>query len=369
MENSWPGASPASRASTLTAAELDCLKVEMAYPGVRVARDLTFEDVWALFVQSGFVYPEKTARLQPVMPQIRETMEALLAANGSLLTTVVLRDEHAMAAHISMLRSHERTIMVQHLAALPHSGSGLEASASVTLALAYYAQLREDYQWAKIFYRPNNPWPARVFGGFARQLKDTRTSDFRVFHYLSAPTSSVAQAYVDRLPVRAADESDWPRIEEWFVSRGRMVETMANDLQASRASLASVSERFRAAGLERRREALVADRDGCVLGFALLEISSLGLNFSELTNAFSVHLFEEDAAVHRALVMTAKRRYAEIGRPQCVALAEGADLALFEAAGFARVKEYACWTFARTHMSALEEYFATLFGAQGRRRA
>jgi hypothetical protein len=147
------------------------------------------------------------------------------------------------------------------------------------------------------------------------------------------------------------------------------VEAKANDLEPSRRGLEPLSQLFRSAGLERRRESLVAERGGRVRGFALLEISSLGLNFSELTNAFTVHLFEPDEDAHRALALAARRRYAEVGRPHCVALAEDEALRLFEAEGFVRVKDYACWTFHREHLVALEEYFATLFGAQGAKPA
>ena len=343
--------------------------MELSYPGVKIARDVSFEEIWSLFLDSGFLYPEKVARLQPVMPEIQQTVRALLDANGHLLATVVLRNEDVPEAHISLLRWYEQTWIVQHLAALPLSARGLDASARVNLALTYYGQLRPDIQWGKVFFRPNNAWPARVFGGFARQLTDPRTSDLRVFHYLSAPLGPALPEAPAGIRVRNANADDLIRIEDWFTERGRTVELMANDLQASRANLASVSRLFNTAGLHRRRESIVAERDGHIKGFALLEISSLGLNFSELTNAFTVHLFEEDPYVRLALVRSAARRYAELDRRQCIALEEGDDLSSFEAAGFVKIKDYACWTFHRDHLANLEEYFITLFGARRRRNA
>lgn len=215
--------------------------VEVSYPGVKAAHDVNFEDIWGLFLESGFLYPEKVARLQPVIGEIQETVRALLRANGNLMATVALRNETGLDAQISMLRWCEQTWIVQHLAALPLSARALDASAQVTLALIYYGQLRPDIQWGKMYFRPNNAWPSRVFGGFARQIKDTSTSDFRVFHYLVAQTGGPSTAHTGPVRVRPASPSDYPLIEDWFTSRGRTVELIANDLQAARADLAQVS--------------------------------------------------------------------------------------------------------------------------------
>jgi hypothetical protein len=343
--------------------------VEVCYPGVKAAHDVTFEDIWGLFLESGFLYPEKVARLQPVIAEIQQTVRALLQANGSLMATVALRNETGLDAQISMLRWCQQTWIVQHLAALPLSARALDASAQVTLALIYYGQLRPDIQWGKMYFRPNNAWPSRVFGGFARQVKDASTSDFRVFHYLVAPTNGPAQGVSGAVRVRPASGSDFALIEDWFTSRGRMVELAANDLQQGRADLAQVSGDYAKFGINRRRELLVAERDGRSTGFAILEIASLGLNFSELTNAFTVYAAEEDPETRTALALAAKECYAGLGRHQCICLEEGADLAPFEAAGFVPVKDYACWTFHRDHFAAMEEYFVTLFTARRRKNS
>jgi hypothetical protein len=340
--------------------------VELSYPGVAVAHDVTFEEIWPLFIDSGFLYPEKVARLQTVMPEIQQTVRALLRSNGDLLSTVVLRTDGVMDAHISVLRPYEQTWMVQHLAALPLTARKFDASARVTLALTYYTRLRSDVRWIKMFYRPNNPWPSRVFGGYAERIKDSTSSDLRVFHYLAALMNGSQRASPSQIRVRAAEEHHLPLIGEWFSSRERTVELMANDLQPDRSRLDSLSRQFRNMGLDRRREPIVAERNGRITGFALLEISSLGLNFSELTNAFTVHLLEEDPETRLALIRTAKQRYAELGRSQCIALEEGDDLSAFEAEGFTKVKDYTCWTFHRDHTEGLEEYFITLFGSRRR---
>ncbi|MBS1810144.1 MAG: hypothetical protein JST84_18430 [Acidobacteria bacterium] len=345
-------------------------RVEVSYPGVKVARDVTFDDIWNLFLESGFLYPEKVARLESVLPEIQQTVRALLRENGKLTATVALREAQMLEAHMNILRWYENTWIVQHLAALPMSARTNCASARLTLGFTFYGRLRPDIVWSKMYFRPNNPWPARVFGGYARRINDPQTSDLRTFHYLVAATTDDSPKSLTGIEVYQAGEEDRGLIEDWFTMRGRTTEVQANQLQASDDGLANLSRAYEQAGLMRRRESLIAARNGRVTGFALLEIASLGMNFSELTNAFTVHLMDDtDAETRLALVESAKQRYAELGRAQCIALEEGDDLTSYEAAGFSRIKDYTCWTFHREHLAGMEEYFLTLFGARSRRGA
>ncbi|MBY0507466.1 MAG: hypothetical protein K2X03_26365 [Bryobacteraceae bacterium] len=338
-------------------------QVLLSYPGVKVAHDIDFDSVWKLFLHSGFLYPEKVARLEPVMPEIQSTMRAMLERNGDVLATVALRHGDELDGHISLLRWCEETWTVQHLAAMPLAASR-DATARLNLAFCYYGRLRPDIVWAKMYFRPNNVWPARVFGGFARRAQDPSTADLRVFHYLTASTQGAAPETPPGVLVRPARSGECAMVEDWFRGRGREAEIAANHLSC----IAYSSAAHENAGLMRRRATVVAERAGRATGFALLEFSSLGMNFSELTNAFSVHMIDDDADSRRALIDEAKRRYAAIGRAQCVALEEG-DVAPFLAAGFTTSKDYACFTFHRQHLEQMEEYFVTLFGSRKRASA
>src|SRR5262249_10126682 len=139
--------------------------VERAYPGLEIARDVAFAELWQFFKDTNFLYPEKLVRLEPELTEIERTMTALLADNGRLLETVVLRENGVIQAHLCALRSHSGTWSIQHLAARRLSGRSLQATARLNLAIAKYLLLRPDVEWVRIFFRPNNPFPARLYGG------------------------------------------------------------------------------------------------------------------------------------------------------------------------------------------------------------
>ena len=46
-----------------------------------------------------------------------------------------------------------------------------------------------DLEYFKAFFRPENKWPARMFGTFAKPIKDARLSDLRSYAYFVVPVT------------------------------------------------------------------------------------------------------------------------------------------------------------------------------------
>ena len=215
---------------------------------------------------------------------------------------------------------------------------------------------------AEVYAVPRVDAGSSVKAVYTLTITGPATSDLRTFHYLVAPTAASSSRLSAGIEVRAGGQEDKVMIEDWFTARGRTVEVQANQLQASCDGLEKLSQEYEQAGLLRRRESIIAERNGRATGFALLEIASLGMNFSELTNSFTVHLMDDtDDETRRALAEAAKQRYAEFGRAQCIALEDGENLSAYEAAGFSKVKDYTCWTFHREHLFGMEQFFRALF--------
>jgi hypothetical protein len=211
---------------------------------------------------------------------------------------------------------------------------------------------RPEVEWLKIFYRPQNRFADRVFGGFARRVEHPDTSCSRVFEYcVSANDVDAGQSHElssegEPFCVRRADAADREAFEREFLCELPWALRAADDLQPEALELPSLSQAYAAVGLERRRELLVASSGGKVVGGALLELSSPGLNLSQLTSSFRV--FARAPAVTRALIVSARVRYRELGRVRSVGLADAEQRATFEALGFVFKRRYACWTWHRS---------------------
>jgi hypothetical protein len=129
------------------------------------------------------------------------------------------------------------------------------------------------------------------------------------------------------------------------------------DLSGSELHLTSITERYRKIGLERRREILVVSHTERLAGFALLEVSSPGLNLSEVTSAFRVFVLDGCAGVvAEALIRAARRRYLNLGRSHVVALVDDSMVPAFEALGFEHFKRYALWTWHRSLYRQFHDY-------------
>jgi hypothetical protein len=330
-------------------------------PSVEGTQGVAFDEVWQFLQDSGFIYPEKLEKLAAEMPRIRQTMTALLGAtNSRIFKTVLFRKEGVIQGHLAAVRAYRNTWLIQHLAAL-RGGKALFAASVLNQGLADYVEQLPEVVWIKMFYRPNNRWPARVFGTFARRLRDPALSDLRRYDYWSGPTRGLSSISAG-LRVRPAHRDELGEVQRLSIASGRIVGLQADDLSLDRVTLSELTGLFREVGLERRREVLVAERDSEILGVALLEISSLGLNLSELTNTFSVQLAQEDSNVRKALIAAARNRYAELGRMSCVALSEGPVHQDFEQMGFHKTKEYYSWTWHRSLIRSYHEYVGRLFG-------
>lgn len=322
------------------------------------------EELWQFFLDTEFLYPEKLKRLEASLPEIRDTFTRLLDVPTPLLKTLVFKEEGRLLGHISAVKTHRSTWMVQHLAALKDGRVTLASARMLSMGILSYLEHTPDLQWVRIFFRPNNKWPARVMGNFTRRLQDPARCDLRTYGYLAAPTDRPLEVS-NEIEVRPATAEDLSVIERHFVARGRTAELQACDLRADTIPLGQVDLEYRERGLFRRREVRVATCAGKRLGFALIELSSLGLNLSEVTNAFSVQLFGDDVRAVAALSEEARTLYAALGRRQFVALAEAPEQPALEALGFVRSKDY---SFVTLHRSLVRRYFENVVRLYDRTR-
>jgi hypothetical protein len=336
--------------------------VRSARPSLANAQGLTFAALWSFLGETGFLYPEKVEELDPQMPQIERTFTTLLGTpQNQLLKTIVCRRDDALLGHISTLRVYRKTWLIQHLASR-RQVEALFAAEVLNLGLIEYLEQIPQLEWCRVYFRPNNRWPARVFGTFARRLTEPNLSELRQYSYCAGPTQTAIAPVPNGLRLAPAEGQHLEEIQRYFLASGRVIALQADDLSLDRLSLGELGDHYEALGLERRREIIVAERGSSLEGFALLEISSPGLNLSELTNHFTVHLLNGDGNTRRALIAAARDRYRQLGRSVCVSLSEGNDFQDYEAMGLHKLKEYYCWTGHRSLLRAYSDYILRLFG-------
>src|SRR6267154_6679741 len=149
--------------------------------GVQV-NALSLNEIFALYERAGFLYPAKAARLFPHLPQVRENWRRMLSAGESLLYVLTSGDEKRGRASLAVWRTTQNGWMSQHLV----SENNPYASRAVMLAAAA-ASIRKGCDLsAQNWFRPENRFPARVFGSMVQTIGE-RLSSVQRHAYFALP--------------------------------------------------------------------------------------------------------------------------------------------------------------------------------------
>src|SRR5207245_4199418 len=99
--------------------------------GVQV-NAVSVDEIFALYDQTGFLYPDKAARLFPHLEQVRENWRRMLRADDSLLYVLTAGDKKRGRASLAVWRTTHHGWMSQHLV----SENNRHESRAVMLATA-----------------------------------------------------------------------------------------------------------------------------------------------------------------------------------------------------------------------------------------
>ena len=142
-------------------------------PKISVSTEVDMDALWEFFFQTGFIYPEKYGFCQAHRKNFIETYRKLYQENPEIARHITYEKNGRIYGHISMIRAYERTWLIQHHAArsIENKLAGFVVLRQMMLFLHGMYQLssaRMDY--VICYFRPENKFPDRVFGGFAQRF-------------------------------------------------------------------------------------------------------------------------------------------------------------------------------------------------------
>jgi hypothetical protein len=239
---------------------------------------LSVDQIFALYERTGFLYPEKAARLNPHLGRVRENWRRMLRAGQSLLYVLTGGDEKLGSASLAVWRTAPHGWMSQHLV----SAKNPFASRAVMLAAAAGTILR-GIDDAQNWFRPENRFPARVFGSMVQTIGESlcsvqRHSYFALPRHLSLPS-------VGNIRAVPYDPSHKQALIAIASATRSSVYGAGEDL-AGDVELQTVDELYRSVGLRRTRRVWLAynKQKDEPIGAAIAYRGPLGINFSYLEN-------------------------------------------------------------------------------------
>lgn len=257
-----------------------------------ICNDVDLDALWDFFFETGFIYPDKYATIQKNKEQIKETYAKIYTRNPHLARHFIYQEKGTIYGHMAMIRFYENAWMIHHHAARK---SALNKAGLIVLdqigrmgndSHRLYS-LHLDYMIC--YYRPDNKFPSRVFGGAARNINDPKACSldgFAYSHYNNPlpPADDMPEGW----QITETQYEDLQELSGFYehVSGGLMLEAL--DLRPEKIDCRELSQEYEKLGLTRLRHLFSLRHNGRLKALFLVNQSDVGLNLSDITNCIKV---------------------------------------------------------------------------------
>ncbi len=311
---------------------------------------------WSFIFDTGFIYPEKYAFVHENKNRIKEIYDKIYNRTPSIARHVTYQENGRIQGHLSMLRVYDDTWMIHHHAS--SSSSANYAGISVLDHLSDYIYnayhlptMHLDY--VMCYYRPENKFPAKVFGGARKAVNNPKGCSEDTFAYLNINIDR--EKILDEVSMPRLEESsdrDLNHLNEYYekVSGGIMLDAMSILPDSTKNS--EVRELYGKEGLKRdTRLFSLKDKDELLAVF-FIDITETGLNLSELTNSVKVFVIEPEKLTKEVLEASLNETGKMFYRDKMSVLVYPADF--MEKVEMEFKKRYILWV---TDMEHTDPYF------------
>ena len=265
-----------------------------------VCNKVDLDDLWDFFFETGFIYPNKYEFIRKNKQQIKETYEKLYTRNPTIARHFIYQENSRILGHMSMLRFYENTWLIQH-----HAARNSDYNRAGLVVLSQMGRFGNDshrlysihMNYVICFYRPNNKFPKRVFGGACRSIKNLKGCSEDLFgytHFHRDPKQSVEFEGPGRWELSVVQEGELFELENYYehASGGLMLNAL--HLEPSDTGQGGLVKEYEKLGFKRKREIYSLKLNDSLKAIFALDLSDIGLNLSDLTNRIMVFVLDTE---------------------------------------------------------------------------
>lgn len=254
--------------------------------------------LWKFFFETGFIYPQKYAGIQEKKEEFRENYQKLYSGNPEVARHFIYQENGAILGHMAMLRLYADSWLIHHHAAIREEAkrAGLMVLHQIGRSINDSHNLYSAHMnYVMCYYQPENRFPTRMFGGVADHYNNPKgcsVDTFAYFHFrhnferpwnLSAPWS-----------LTRTEAQDLQELESFYEQKSGGLMLRALDLDVESLDNDELQQQFRTLGFKRERHVYSLKKNGGLKALILVNLSDLGLNFSNLTNSIKVIVLDQD---------------------------------------------------------------------------
>ncbi len=263
-------------------------------PHTFISTEVDMDALWEFFFDTGFLYAKKYRLLQSYKDQFKETYRKLYQENPDIARHITYEKDGRIYGHMSMVKAYERAWMIHHHAArnLENRLPGFQVLKQIMIFLngmCHLPSAKMDY--VMCYYRPDNKFPDRVFGGFARHLNNPRGCSLDLFAYLTWPVGGGDQLPAGWTLADTAPE-DLRELRLFYAQASGGLLPDVLDLEGVQNGRSTLEQSYARLGFLRRWRSLALRCNGKLAAVLIPNRSDLGINLSELLNGVTILLLE-----------------------------------------------------------------------------
>ncbi|HBG06867.1 MAG: pilus assembly protein PilZ [Geobacteraceae bacterium GWC2_58_44] len=303
------------------------------------------EELWQFFFETGFIYPAKYAFVQANKSTLKEMYEKLYTQNPGVARHFIYHEKGAILGHMAMLRFYKKSWLVHH-----HAANKSESVNGGLVVLNQLAQsINDSYNlnsaqmhYVICYYRPENRFPHRVFGGAARIINDKKgcsTDTFAYLHYRR--NASDNWNFSGPWELERSTAEDLLELESFYEHESGGLMLHALNLEPDTVDCDELWQEYRQLGFTLKRHCYTLKKQGNIKAVVTVNLSDVGLNLSDLTNCIHVIVIDQEQLpkeIINLMLSILTHRYEQNDLPVLVYPASYAD-----AAHLPYEKQYALW--------------------------
>jgi hypothetical protein len=262
-----------------------------------ISTEVDMDALWEFFFATGFIYPKKYKILQDHREEFKNTYRKLYQENPEIAMHFTYEQQGRIYGHMSMIRAYEHAWMIHHHAARPveNKRPGFQVLKQMILFLyGMYHLPSAKMDYVMCYFCPENEFPDRVFGGFARELNNSRICSVDLFSYVAFPVIKPQTQLPPEWSLHESTHSELWELDQFYkyYSGGLLLDVLnLAHKEAADGSLENVASRL---GFIRKWKTYSLVYKGCLKAVLIVNQSDIGIDLSELLNGIKALVIDPE---------------------------------------------------------------------------
>lgn len=262
-----------------------------------VCTEVDLDDLWDFFFETGFIYPGKYLHFQANKESIKQTYARLYTQNPQIARHFIYLDRGTILGHLAVVRFYQNAWLIHHHAA--RKSVSIKAGLAVLDQVSNYLNELESFAFAHLrfvycYYRPDNKFPSRVFGGFANKHNDQNSCSLDLFAYSHYKGKAGEEPLPDPWEFGSSSQYDIAELGRFYRHASGGVMMDAFDLLPGTAEGDELAREYRQLGFRKEKHLYSLRRRGSLKAFFLVNCTDAGFNMAELTNCVTLIVVDEE---------------------------------------------------------------------------